>query len=127
MPPEPQRAYPRELPAVPLRETVVFPLTLQPLAIGRPAAVEAVNRALAGDRLLFLSLQTGEAEEPGPDDLLALHEHGARDETLDLLEAQVALVHGVLHAAADALDHGVGAALGFRADLRGADALERRR
>src|SRR3954451_22642869 len=66
---EPARTYPSELPALALRDTVVFPLTLQPLAISRPLSIEAVNRALAGDRLLFLSLQTVEREEAEPDDL----------------------------------------------------------
>jgi ATP-dependent Lon protease len=63
------RTYPSELPVVALRETVVFPLTLQPLAITRPMSIESVNRALAGDRLLFLTLQTVERDEPEPDDL----------------------------------------------------------
>ena len=62
-------AYPSELPVLALRQTVVFPLTLQPLAINRPMSIEAVNRALAGDRLLFLSLQHGDADEPHPDHL----------------------------------------------------------
>src|SRR6187401_1683470 len=66
---EPARTYPSELPVIPLRETVVFPLTLQPLAISRPVSIESVNRALANDRLLFLALQTTEADEPQPDDL----------------------------------------------------------
>jgi ATP-dependent Lon protease len=66
---EPVRTYPSELPALALRETVVFPLTLQPLAISRPQSVDAVNRALAGDRLLFLSLQTSERDETQPEDL----------------------------------------------------------
>jgi ATP-dependent Lon protease len=63
------RTYPSELPALALRETVVFPLTLQPLAISRAMSIESVNRALASDRLLFLSLQTTEGDEPQPDDL----------------------------------------------------------
>ena len=66
---EPARTYPSELPVVPLRETVVFPLTLQPLAINRPMSIEAVNRALAGDRLLFLTLQNDDKDEPEPADL----------------------------------------------------------
>ena len=61
---EPERTYPSELPVLALRQTVVFPLTIQPLAINRPPSVEAVNHALAGDRLLFLALQKDEAEEP---------------------------------------------------------------
>jgi ATP-dependent Lon protease len=66
---DPDRTYPSEMPALALRDTVVFPLTLQPLAISRPHSVEAVNRALANDRLLFLTLQTVPAEEPEPADL----------------------------------------------------------
>jgi ATP-dependent Lon protease len=70
MPSEPTRVYPSELPVVALRQTVVLPLTLQPLAVNRPASVESVNRALAGDRLLFLALQNGDAtEDAEPDDL----------------------------------------------------------
>ena len=69
MPPDTTRTYPSELPALALRETVVFPLTLQPLAITRPISVESVNRALASDRLIFLTLQTVESDEPQPDDL----------------------------------------------------------
>jgi len=63
------RTYPSELPTLALRETVVFPLTLQPLAVSRPLSVEAVNRALASDRLLFLTWQSIERDEPEPSDL----------------------------------------------------------
>jgi ATP-dependent Lon protease len=63
------RNYPSELPALALRDTVVFPLTLQPIAITRPTSIESVNRALAGDRLLFLALQTTDDEEPQPEQL----------------------------------------------------------
>jgi len=66
---EPVRTYPSDLPVLALRNTVVFPLTLQPLAINRPQSIDAVNRALAGDRLLFLSLQISDQEETAPDDL----------------------------------------------------------
>jgi len=66
---EPERTYPSELPVVALRETVVFPLTLQPLAINRPMSIDSVNRALSGDRLLFLTLQTTDKDEPEPGDL----------------------------------------------------------
>jgi ATP-dependent Lon protease len=66
---ETARTYPSELPALALRETLVFPLTLQPLAISRAMSIESVNRALAGDRLLFLALQTTERDEPQPGDL----------------------------------------------------------
>ena len=60
---------PSELPVLPLRRTVAFPLTLQPLAVNRPVSVESVNRALAGDRLLLMVLQEGDEDDPGPDDI----------------------------------------------------------
>jgi ATP-dependent Lon protease len=66
---DPTRTYPSDLPALALRNTVLFPLTLQPLAIARPFSVESVNRALAGDRMLFVSLQTSESEDAQPGDL----------------------------------------------------------
>jgi ATP-dependent Lon protease len=66
---EPARTYPSELPALALRQTVVFPLTLQPLAVNRAMSLEAVNRALASDRLLFLALQNSDKDEPEPGEL----------------------------------------------------------
>ncbi len=62
-------SLPAELPVVPLRDTVVLPMTVAPLGVGRPISIEAVNRALAGDRMVLLLLQRGEAEEPSSDDL----------------------------------------------------------
>src|SRR3954447_1661299 len=66
---EPERTYPSELPVLALRQTVVFPLTLQPLAINRPMSIETVNQALAHDRLIFLALQTNDKDDPDAGDL----------------------------------------------------------
>jgi len=60
---------PNELPVVPLRGSVVLPLTVAPLGVSRPVSVEAVNRALAGDRMVLLLLQTNDSDEPAADDL----------------------------------------------------------
>ncbi len=67
----PQRPppLPSSLPVLPLRRTVAFPLTLQPLAVNRPASVESVNTALTTDRMLLLVLQKSDSEEPDPDQL----------------------------------------------------------
>ena len=64
---------PPELPVLPLRRSVAFPLTLQPLAVNRPVSVEAVNVALAGDRLIMLAMQKTDGEEPTAE---ALHTIG---------------------------------------------------
>jgi len=66
---ESARTYPSELPVLALRQTVVFPLTVQPLAITRPMSVDAVNRALTGDRLLFIALQTNDKDDPEANEL----------------------------------------------------------
>jgi ATP-dependent Lon protease len=52
---------------------VAFPLTLQPLAVNRPLSMEAVNSALAGDRLLLLLLQRGDNDDPAID---RMHDYG---------------------------------------------------
>jgi endopeptidase La len=60
---------PSELPVLPLRRTVAFPLTLQPLAVNRAVSIETVNRALAADRLILFLLQENDQEDPEPDDV----------------------------------------------------------
>jgi ATP-dependent Lon protease len=54
---------------VPLRGSVVLPMTVAPLGVSRPLSLEAVNKALTGDRMVLLLLQRGDADDPGPDDL----------------------------------------------------------
>src|SRR5215203_482730 len=66
-PPFPQ--LPSELPVVPLRGAVVLPLTVAPLGVNRAMSVEAVNRALAGDRMVLLLLQKNDTDDPAADDL----------------------------------------------------------
>ena len=56
---------PAELPVVPLRGAVVLPLTVAPLGVSRPMSVEAINRALAGDRMVLLLLQKNDDRRAG--------------------------------------------------------------
>ncbi|MEW6456322.1 MAG: endopeptidase La [Acidobacteriota bacterium] len=44
-------------PLIPLRDVVVFPGTLVPFIIGRKSSLEALQKALDGDRRIFLSTQ----------------------------------------------------------------------
>jgi ATP-dependent Lon protease len=48
---------------------VVLPMTVAPLGVGRAISVEAINRALAGDRMVLLLLQHGDSDEPSAEDL----------------------------------------------------------
>jgi ATP-dependent Lon protease len=74
---DPARTYPSELPVLALRQNVLFPMTVQPLAINRPMSIESVNRALSGDRLMFLALQNNDKDEPEPTDLRTIGTIGA--------------------------------------------------
>jgi ATP-dependent Lon protease len=61
---------PARLPVLPLKETVVFPASMTPLAIGQERSVALIGDVVAGDRLLaLLTVENAEAETPGWDDL----------------------------------------------------------
>jgi ATP-dependent Lon protease len=55
------------LPVLPLRETVVFPGVAVPISAGRPGTVEAIERALAGDRRMFAVCQRENVDEATPE------------------------------------------------------------
>ncbi|MGH2906557.1 MAG: LON peptidase substrate-binding domain-containing protein, partial [Solirubrobacterales bacterium] len=61
---------PDVLPVLPLRETVTFPDTLTPLAIGQERSVQLVNDVLAGNRMIaMVASKDPDNENPGPDQL----------------------------------------------------------
>jgi len=63
-------AIPGELPVLPLKNTVVFPLTVIPLLVGRPRSVKLVDEAVLGNRLVaMVALRRPGVEDPEPDDL----------------------------------------------------------
>ena len=65
-----RQELPSALPVLPLRETVPFPDTLTPLAIGQERSVQLVNDVLAGNRMLVMvASRKPELEEPAPADL----------------------------------------------------------
>ncbi|MDQ6914996.1 MAG: endopeptidase La [Actinomycetota bacterium] len=65
-----QPTLPDGLPVLPLRETVPFPETLTPLAVGQERSIRLVNDALGGNRMLVMvASQDPEVEQPGPDQL----------------------------------------------------------
>src|SRR6476469_10023604 len=47
----------RELPLVPLRETVIFPEMIVPLQVGRDKSVQALNKAVADSSPIVLVTQ----------------------------------------------------------------------
>jgi ATP-dependent Lon protease len=65
-----QEPLPDALPVLPLRETVTYPETLTPLAVGQERSIKLVNDVLSGNRLLaMVASKDAENDAPGPDDL----------------------------------------------------------
>jgi len=68
--PTEQPEVPRVLPVLPLKETVVFPESMSPLAIGQERSVKLVEDVVSGDRIVALvTVRNSEADPPGWDDL----------------------------------------------------------
>ena len=84
------------LPLLPLRDVVLFPGTIQPLTIGRPATLRMLEESLPQSKMLGLVLQKEtEKEEPGWDDL---HETGVVGRVIRLIRqnenSAIVLVRG---------------------------------
>ena len=95
---------PPELPIVPLRGAVVLPMTVAPLGVSRGVSVEAVNRALAGDRMVLLLLQKNDSDEPTADDV---HHVGTVAIIRQMAKAQSGMrvfVEGLTRARAESID-----------------------
>jgi ATP-dependent Lon protease len=61
---------PSTLPILPLKETVVFPQSMTPLAIGQERSIKLVDDVVSGDRILALvAVKNEEPEVSGWDDL----------------------------------------------------------
>ncbi|MGZ6580910.1 MAG: endopeptidase La, partial [Gaiellaceae bacterium] len=62
--------FPATLPVLPLKDTVVFPEAVTPLAIGQERSIKLVEDVVSGDRLLALvTVKDPEADQPGWEDL----------------------------------------------------------
>ncbi|MDP1832367.1 MAG: endopeptidase La [Geothrix sp.] len=73
------------LPAIPIRDMVLFPGTRVPFVVGRSASVRTLELAIkAGDHLLMLTQKDAKVETPGQDDLYSIG-------TLALVESVIAL------------------------------------
>jgi ATP-dependent Lon protease len=61
---------PRTLPVLPLKETVVFPDSATPLAIGQERSIQLIDDVVARDgKLALVTVRNPEVEQPGWDDL----------------------------------------------------------
>ena len=61
---------PEALPVLPLRDSVAFPDTITPLAVGQPRSIKLIDDVLGGNRMLVMvASRDPELEEPTPNDL----------------------------------------------------------
>jgi ATP-dependent Lon protease len=61
------------LPHLPLRDVVVFPNMIVPLLVGRPASVAALQAAMSGDKLIFVTAQRSpDVAEPLREDVFSM-------------------------------------------------------
>ncbi len=61
---------PEVLPILPLRKTVVFPLSFLPLSVGQPRSIRLVEEIAVADRMVGLvAMRDPKIEEPGPEQI----------------------------------------------------------
>jgi ATP-dependent Lon protease len=90
--------FPAALPVLPLKETVVFPRSMSPLAIGQERSVKLIDDVVAGDRLLALvTARDGSVEAPGWSDI---YEVG----TVALVHKMIKVPDGTLRILVQGLD-----------------------
>jgi ATP-dependent Lon protease len=80
-------------------------MTVAPLGVSRPVSVEAVNKSLAGDRMVLLLLQKGDGDEPDAGDL---HRIGTVAIIRQMAKGQAGmrvLVEGIVRARAEFLQN----------------------
>src|SRR4051794_5734575 len=71
---------------LPVRQTVLFPGIVMPLAVGRPQSIAAAQEAVRGERPLGILLQVDPGvDDPGPDQL---HRVGTTAHVLRYVTAQ---------------------------------------
>jgi len=61
---------PKELPILPVRDIIIYPIMIAPLQVGREKSINLVDNALIGDKIIGLVAQKdSKIEDPNPDDL----------------------------------------------------------
>jgi ATP-dependent Lon protease len=87
---------PEALPILPLRDSVPFPETLTPLAVGQERSIKLVNDVLGGSRMLaMVASRNPEEENPGPEDLYDVGVAGVVARMLKVPDGTLRiLVHG---------------------------------
>jgi len=78
------KKIPSQLPLLPVRDVVVFPSTVIPLAVGRERSIKGLEIAMTADRLVFVATQRRvQTEDPTREEI---YEVGTVGEILQLLK-----------------------------------------
>jgi ATP-dependent Lon protease len=95
-PSEKTTAARRTLPALPLRDIIVFPHMVSQLFVGRDKSIAALDEAMARDKDIFLAAQkSAKTNDPTPDDIYAVGTIGTIVQLLRLADGTVkVLVEG---------------------------------
>ncbi len=91
---------PKKVPLLPIRDIVVFPYMVLPLFVGREMSIKAIETALEGNRMIFLTSQKDiNVENPSPSDLYSVGTVGVIMRMLKLPDGRIKiLVQGVARA-----------------------------
>ncbi|MFQ5579548.1 MAG: endopeptidase La [Nitrospiria bacterium] len=91
---------PKKLPLLPVRDIVVFPHMVLPLFVGREASIKAIEKAVSGNKMVFLAAQkTLEVEIPKPEEIYSMGTVGTIVRMLKLSDGRVKiLVQGLAKA-----------------------------
>jgi len=75
---------PKILPMLPVRDVVVFPSMVLPIAVGREKSIRALEEAMTSERYIFVATQKNlQIEDPTPDDIYHI---GSVCEVLQMLK-----------------------------------------
>jgi ATP-dependent Lon protease len=87
-------------PMVPIRDVVVFPYMMVPFVIGRSSSVRALDRALQGDKKIYLATQRDASQDnPNPSDIHSVGTVATIAQSLKLPDGNIrVLVEGVRRA-----------------------------
>ena len=108
-----------DLPVLPLRDVVVFPIMVIPLFVGREKSIRALDQAMEGDkRILLVAQKSPETDDPGAGDL---YEVGTLANVLQLLKLPdgtiKVLVEGISRVRVDGIHARDGAVYGHAVAL----------
>ncbi len=103
---EPMMHIPAELPALPLRDIVIYPFMIVPLFVSRDKSIKAVEEALKENRMIVLVSQKDvNTEDPGQDDLYQTGTVAVIMRMLKLPDGRIRiLIQGLSRTAVNAVD-----------------------